>query len=44
MQHIIRNMQWRDWLIKYSLNKKREKTFHLLVLCIKFKFTVDPLQ
>ena len=44
MQYIICNMQWRDWLIKYSLNKKRKKTFRLLVLCIKIKFTMDPLQ
>ena len=44
MQYIICNMQWRDWLIKYSLNKKRKKTFSLLVLCIKIKFTMDPLQ
>ena len=43
-EYIICNMQWRDWLIKYSLNKKRKKTFRLLVLCIKIKFTMDPLQ
>ena len=44
MQYIIYNIQWRDWLIKYSLNKKRKKTFRLLVLCMEIKFTMDHLQ
>ena len=42
MQYIIYNMQWRSWRIKYSLNKKTKKTFRLLVLCIKIKFTIGP--
>ena len=44
MQYTICNMQLRDWLIKYSLNKKRKKTFSLLVLCVKIQFSIDRLQ